>query len=106
MHAIALASGFDVLKQYTGHGIGHTLHEQPMLPAHGQPHTGTKLEKGMVLCVEAQLVTGSDQVYVAEDGWTVKMTDRGNTAMFEYMVVVQDKKPIILTPNFNWPIVV
>lgn len=106
MHAIALAAGFDVLKQYTGHGIGHTLHDQPMLPAHGQPHTGTKLEKGMVLCVEAQLVTGSDQVYVADDGWTVKMTDHGNTAMFEYMVVVQDKKPILLTPNFDWPIVV
>lgn len=106
MHAIALAGGFDVLKQYTGHGIGHTLHEQPMLPAHGQTGTGTKLEKGMVLCVEAQLVTGSDQVYIAEDGWTVKMTDHGNTAMFEYMVVVADKKPIILTHNFDWPIVV
>ncbi len=106
MHSIALANGFDVLKQYTGHGIGRTLHDQPIIPAHGQPHTGVKLETGMVICVESQVVTGSDQVYLSPDGWSVKTKDKGNTAMFEYMVVVRPKAPLVLTPTFDWPIVV
>lgn len=106
MHSIAKSEGFDVLKQYTGHGIGKVLHEPPTIPAHGQPGTGTTLKKGMVICVEAQLVTGSDQVYVAKDGWTVKMSDGGNTAMFEYMVVVDKRKPKILTHTLDWPITV
>jgi len=106
MQTIAVNNGFDVLKQYTGHSIGKTLHEPPTIPAHGQKGEGQVLEKGMVLCLEAQLVTGSDQVFIDKDGWTVKMKDGGNTAMFEYMIVVQDKKPILLTPTLNWPIIV
>ena len=106
MQQTALAKGFDVLKQYTGHGIGTKLHRPPAIPAHGQPHTGEKLTTGMVLCLEAQLVAGSDEVVVAKDGWTVKVKDGKNTAMFEYLVVVGKTKPTILTPNLNWPIVV
>jgi methionyl aminopeptidase len=106
MQTIAQKAGFDVLKKYTGHGIGKSLHHPPTIPAHGQPHLGTQLKKGMVICLEAQLVTGSDKVVIDKDGWTVRTADKGNTAMFEYMVVVQDKKPIILTPTLDWPIVV
>lgn len=106
MQTIAQAAGFDVLKQYTGHSLGKTLHEPPTIPAHGQPHAGKTFKKGLVLCLEAQLVTGSDKVVIDQDGWSVRMADGGNTAMFEYMVVVQDKKPIILTPTLDWPIVV
>lgn len=105
MHSIALSQGFDVLKRYTGHGIGHTLHDQPGIPAWGEPKTGTMLRPGMVICLEAQIVEKSDQVEVAEDNWTVKTIDGGRVAMFEYMVVVQDP-PLVLSPTFDWPLIV
>lgn len=106
MQAIAKGSGFDVLKQYTGHGIGRLLHELPAIPAFGEPKTGTKLENNMVLCLEAQVVAGSDQVVVADDGWSVKTRDGGLSAMFEYMVVVGEKEPEVLTPTLDWGMIV
>jgi len=107
MQSVALSFGFDVLKQYTGHGIGLSLHESPIIPAHGQPHTGDSLKKGMIICVEAQLVTGSDQVFTdKKDGWSVKTKDGGQSAMFEYMVMVDYQRPVVLTPTLNWDFVV
>ena len=105
MHSVAKKSGFDVLKHYTGHGIGKTLHDSPVIPAHGIPGQGELLQPGMVVCLEAQIVSGSDQVEVADDGWSVKTVDHGLVAMFEYMVVVRDK-PLVLNPTFDWPIIV
>lgn len=101
----AKQKGYDVLKQYIGHGIGMTLHDHPAIPAYGRPNTGDTLKEGMVICVEAQYVSGHDQVYITEDSWTVKMTDGKNTAMFEYMVVVGKETPTILTPTMDWPLV-
>jgi len=106
MQSIANKAGFDVLKKYTGHGIGKTLHDPPIIPAHGKPNTGPKLQQGMVICLEAQVVAGNDQVYIAQDGWTVKMKDHQNTAMFEYIVVVDKNKPKILTHTLDWSIIV
>jgi len=106
MHSIAKKAGFDVLKKYTGHGVGKTLHDPPIIPAHGKPNTGNKLKQGMVLCIEAQVVAGSDQVYIDQDGWTVKMKDNKNTAMFEYIIIVDKNKPKILTHTLDWPIIV
>lgn len=104
MYSIAKANGFDVLKRYTGHGIGHTLHDLPGIPAWGDPHTGSLLMEGMVICLEAQIVEKSDQVEVAEDNWTVKTIDGGRVAMFEYMVMVQNP-PLVLSPTFDWPLI-
>lgn len=106
IQSIAANSGFDVLKQYTGHGIGRTLHDPPAVPAFGQPKTGAKLEKNLVLCLEAQLVAGSDQVEIADDGWSVKTSDGGLSAMFEFMVVVGEKQPLILTDTRDWGMIV
>ncbi|MDZ4229182.1 MAG: type I methionyl aminopeptidase [Patescibacteria group bacterium] len=105
MQAKAEKAGFNVLKQYTGHGIGRTLHDGPAIPAHGQPKTGALLEKNQVLCLEAQVVTGGDQVAVAEDGWSVKTQDGGLSAMFEYMVVVGNTRPLILTQTLDWEMI-
>jgi methionyl aminopeptidase len=106
MHAGVTKFGFDVLKQYTGHGIGRGLHESPAVPAYGKAGTGEILETGMVLCVESQVVTGSDRVKVAPDGWSVVTADHGDSAMFEYMVVVQRDKPYVLTDTFDWGMIV
>ncbi len=105
MHSTAYKVGFDTLKQYVGHGIGKSLHEYPEIPAFGRPGSGKKLEKNMIICVECQVVTGDDRVYIEDNGWTVKTTDGGNGSMFEYMVRV-DKKPEILTPTQDWPLLV
>lgn len=106
MQQRAKVDGFDVLKQYTGHSIGRTLHDLPAVPAFGSKVDGPKLEKGMVLCLESQVVAGSDQVKVAEDGWSVQTRDGGLSAMFEYMVVVQDTSPLLLTETRDWEIIV
>jgi methionyl aminopeptidase len=106
MQTTARKHGFTVAKEFVGHGIGHTLHDQPQIPAYGRVGTGPKLKSGMVLCVEAQVLAGDDGLYITEDGWTVKTCGGHKAAMFEYMVVVAEKEPIILTPTFDWPILV
>lgn len=106
MQAIVRRHGFDVLKQYTGHGIGRTLHDPPAIPAYGEPKTGSQLEKNMVLCLEAQVVAGSAQVNVAADGWSVRTLDGGLSAMFEYMVVVGKSRPLVLTETLDWDMIV
>ncbi|MBT3249759.1 MAG: type I methionyl aminopeptidase [Candidatus Pacebacteria bacterium] len=105
MHNTSYKAGFDTLKQYVGHGIGKSLHENPEIPAFGKPGAGAKLEKNMIICVECQVVTGDDRVYIENNGWTVKTKDSGKGVMFEYMVRV-DKKPEILTPTQDWPLTV
>ena len=105
MQAVAKSAGFDVLKQYTGHGIGRTLHDEPPIPAYGQAKTGVVLELNQVLCLESQVVAGSDQVELAADGWSVVTRDKALSAMFEYMVVVGEKQPIVLTQTLDWEMI-
>ena len=104
IQSIANQNGCTVAKEFVGHGIGHTMHDEPQIPAYGNKGKGQELKKGMVLCVEAQILAGEDDIYFADDGWTVKTCDGSKAAMFEYMVVVQADKPIFLTPTLNWPI--
>lgn len=99
-------AGYDVLKEFIGHGIGKSLHEDPEIPAYGQPGAGDALEDGQVLCVEAQVVAGTDEVSVMEDGWTVVTEDGKNGVMFEYMVIVRAGQPEILTQTLDWPLVI
>lgn len=105
MHTKATKAGYDTLKEYTGHGIGHSLHEPPNLPAWGSKGQGRSLALDMVVCVEAQVVTGSDDIRVTSDGWSVVTKDGGFGAMFEYMVRV-DQIPEILTDTTHIPLVV
>ncbi len=97
-------AGFNVAKEFVGHGIGQTMHDSPQIPAYGSPGTGLPLRKGMVLCVEAQILAGEDEVYIADDGWSVKTEDGKKAAMFEYMVIVDERRPKIITPTWDWPI--
>ncbi|MCA9381223.1 type I methionyl aminopeptidase, partial [Candidatus Dojkabacteria bacterium] len=106
MEAIAEMAGFEVLKNYVGHGIGKTLWEEPSVPAYGLYDGGDELEEGMVLCIECQLVKGTDRTYIESDGWTIKTSNGNKGAMFEYMVVVGKNKPIVLTPMQDWKIVI
>lgn len=105
MASTAWEAGFDVVKEFVGHGIGKTLHEEPQIPAYGKKGAGEVLREGMVICVEAQVVAGSDEIYQLADGWTIKTVDGARSAMFEYMVMVGKHKPVYLTPTLDWPIV-
>lgn len=105
MEQTARAGQFDTLKHYIGHGIGHQLHEWPEVPAWGKPGHGTELIQGMVITVEAQIVTGSTEVETdPENGWTIRTTDGGYSVMFEYMVMIDEKAPRIMTPTTEWAV--
>ncbi|MCX6358143.1 MAG: type I methionyl aminopeptidase [Candidatus Aureabacteria bacterium] len=77
-HAIesrACESGFSVVRDYVGHGIGARLHEEPQIPNYGTPHTGPRLKAGMTFAIEAMVNSGGSAVRVQPDGWTVVTRD-------------------------------
>lgn len=105
METEARKAGFDTLKEFIGHGIGKSLHEEPEIPAYGTPGTGEQLRRGMVICVESQVVAGEAKVKTDADGWTTRTRDGENAVMFEYMVLVDNLKSTIMTPTATWPLV-
>lgn len=91
------ADGFSVVKEMVGHGIGYELHEDPFVPGFGTPGQGQKLQKGMVLAIEAIINQGSPDIGISrEDGWTSVTKDGMLSALFEHTVVV-DENPDVLT---------
>lgn len=92
-------AGFSVLKDFTGHGIGRALHEDPYIPNYGKPNTGPVIREGMCLAIEPMVALGSDEYEVLEDGWTVKMLDKKISAHYENSVAVTKDGVIILTMN-------
>lgn len=89
--------GFSVVRDFVGHGIGKSLHEDPQIPNYGSPGKGVTLKAGMVLAIEPMINQKSHQVKVLEDGWTVITLDGGLSAHFEHTVAITDKGPDILT---------
>ncbi|MGI5897588.1 MAG: type I methionyl aminopeptidase [Candidatus Dojkabacteria bacterium] len=106
MEMEATRNGFNVLSVFVGHGIGHSLHEEPNIPAFGKRGKGTLLEDGMVICVECQVVDDEDDIIIDDDGWTARTVNGGNSVMFEYMVIVKKNAPLVLTDQYNWDTVV
>jgi methionyl aminopeptidase len=99
-HAIqsyAEARGLSVVREYTGHGIGRNMHEDPLIPNYGLPGTGLLLRKGMVLALEPMLNVGSWQTKVADDNWTVSTLDGSLSAHFEHTVAIKDNTAEVLT---------
>ncbi|AEH50807.1 type I methionyl aminopeptidase [Pseudothermotoga thermarum] len=92
------AYGFNVLRDYVGHGIGRQLHEEPEIPNYGQPGTGRILLDGMTLAIEVMACEGSYETKLLDDGWTVVMADGKRSAHFEHTVVVRKDCAEILTP--------
>lgn len=100
MQNTAQAAGFDVVKMYVGHGIGKKMHEPPEVPAFGEAGTGISLQENMVICVECQVIEGSDQVLHDADGWTTRTKDGGWAVMFEQMIRITKDEPEVLS---IWP---
>ncbi len=102
MERIAKDRGYNILKMFVGHGIGKTLHDSPDIPAYGSKGSGTRLITGMVICIECQVVNDNGRVVIDDDGWSAKTANGGNSVMFEYMLIVDNEKPIILTDTRSW----
>ena len=99
--------GFNTVWEYAGHGIGRQLHEDhPCIVSYGAKNTGEVLEDGLLVCVECQVVDGSGDVYIEDNGWTVKSVEGGKAGEYEYMAIVRENEPDVLTPMFDWPIVI
>ncbi|MDD2927551.1 MAG: type I methionyl aminopeptidase [Candidatus Omnitrophica bacterium] len=90
-------NGFSVVRQFVGHGIGTSLHEEPEIPNFGQPHQGLLLEKGMVLAIEPMVNLGGWEAEILDNGWTAVTRDGLPSAHFEHTVAVTEKGPEILT---------
>ncbi len=89
--------GYSVVREYTGHGIGRDMHEDPLIPNYGLPDTGPVLKKGMVLALEPMLNIGDWRTKVDADKWTVRTADGSLSAHFEHTVAVTDGEAEILT---------
>ncbi len=92
-----LSHHFSVVKDFVGHGIGRKLHEDPPLPNFGKPHTGPKLQVGMVLAIEPMVNEGGCEVRILSDGWTVVTKDGKVSAHFEHTVAITENGPEVLT---------
>lgn len=91
------SQGFSVVRDYTGHGLGKELHEDPQVPHFGKPHQGLRIKEGLVIAIEPMINAGSYEVEALEDGWTVVTKDRSLSAQFEHTIAVRAKGPIILS---------
>ncbi|OVE76994.1 type I methionyl aminopeptidase [bacterium E08(2017)] len=90
-------AGFSVVRDFVGHGIGRSLHEDPQIPNFGQKGKGQVLRTGMTFCLEPMVNMGVAEVDIQPDGWTVLTRDRQPSAHFEHMVAVGKGKAEVLT---------
>jgi methionyl aminopeptidase len=90
-------SGFGVVRELVGHGIGKNLHEEPSIPNFYSPVSNQKLFEGMVIAIEPMVNYGTFHVYLKNDGWTIVTKDNEPSAHFEHTVLVKKGKPEILT---------
>lgn len=89
--------GYNVPREYSGHGVGRKMHEGPQVPNYGLPGRGLALRPGITIALEPMVMAGSARTKVLSDGWTVSSADGSLTAHFEHSVAVTDDEPIILT---------
>jgi methionyl aminopeptidase len=89
--------GFSVVRDFVGHGIGRSLHEEPQIPNYGKKGRGIELKRGMIFAIEPMVNEGDYRVKVLSDGWTVVTEDGRLSAHFEHSVAITDNGPVILS---------
>jgi methionyl aminopeptidase len=95
---VGRAGGYGINTDFGGHGVGHTMHEDPSVPNEGRPGRGMKLRPGIVIAIEPWFMGGGNDGYVIDDdGWTVRTADRSRAAHVEHTVAVTADGPLILT---------
>lgn len=99
-HAIqtyAEAQGFSVVRDFTGHGIGPTIHEPPHIPHFGLPNKGIRLKEGMVITIEPMINEGSWESKMDSNNWTARTIDQSRSAQYEHTIAIMKDGPWILT---------
>lgn len=96
---VARAGKCGVVREFVGHGIGRSMHEEPQVPNFGKPGRGPILEEGMVFCIEPMLTRGSPRIEVLSDEWTVVTRDGLPAAHFEHTIAIVPGGAEILTPR-------
>jgi methionyl aminopeptidase len=94
---VAAASGYGVVREYVGHGIGTRMHEEPQVPNYGRPGRGVRLDVGLALAIEPMVNEGGPETQVLDDGWTVVTKDGSRSAHFEHTVAITPSGPEVLT---------
>ena len=89
--------GYGVVREYTGHGVGTNMHEDPPVPNFGTPGRGVRLLPGMTIAIEPMINQGTYAIKVMPDGWTVKTRDGKLSAHFEHTIAITANGPVILT---------
>jgi methionyl aminopeptidase len=92
-----IANGYNVVREFVGHGVGKKLHEEPQVPNYGKSGSGQKLKPGMTIAIEPMVNMGTAAVRILADGWTVVTADARPSAHFEHTVLITNGEPEILT---------
>ncbi len=93
----ARRNGFNVVREFVGHGVGRKLHEEPQVPNYGKRESGARLKAGMTLAIEPMINMGAASVRLLDDGWTACTADGMPSAHFEHTVLITKAEPEILT---------
>lgn len=93
----AESRGYSVVREYTGHGIGREMHEEPQIPNFGSPGQGPLLKKGMTLALEPMVNIGGWRTRLGDDHWVVSTSDGSLSAHFEHTIAITDAEPEVLT---------
>jgi methionyl aminopeptidase len=97
IESIAAPAGFGIVREYGGHGIGRSMHEDPFISNFGKPGRGPDLRPGLVIAIEPMLTAAGEATVLLSDGWTVVTADGSLSAHFEHTVAITDDGPEILT---------
>lgn len=100
---LAEKHGFGVVRDYTGHGVGHDMHEEPNVPNCGKRGRGVRLQSGIVIAIEPMITLGNQANDVAGNGWTVSTLDGSLAAHYENTVAITDDGPVVLTADEAGP---
>jgi methionyl aminopeptidase len=90
-------SGYSVVRELVGHGLGKKLHEDPQVPNYGTRGSGAKLSEGLIICIEPMINLGKKEILQEKDGWTIRTKDGKPSAHFEHTVVVRKGKCEVLS---------
>ncbi len=94
---VAATGGYGIVRQFVGHGIGRSMHEEPQVPNYRLGRNGRKLETGLCLAIEPMFTLGSHETRILDDDWTIVTRDGTLAAHFEHSIAITDRGPEILT---------
>ena len=96
---LAESHGYGVVREYVGHGVGRSMHEDPNVPNYGNPHRGVTLQAGMTLTIEPMISMGTWKVYCEDNDWTIVTRDGSPASHYEHTLLITDGEPELL----SWP---